>query len=72
MQIITLVAGWCLLLSWPGWLPDLVGQPCVSYAGCLGGGACPLPGFHLFQKSGTECPNIHAQKYVIIEMLVHV
>lgn len=54
---------------WLGWLSDLVGLPCVSHAGCVGGDACVLLGFYLIQKAGTEWPNIHAQKYVIMEML---
>lgn len=69
---------WCESLLWGSCLPllmaglaraDLVGLPCVSQAGCVGGDACVLLSCCLTQKAGTKWPNIHAQKYVIVEML---
>lgn len=47
------------------WLAYLV---CPMQTAWEGVPAC-CPGFHLIQKAGTECPNIHAHKYVITEML---
>lgn len=63
------VVGLALALRWLDRLSDVVGLSCVSHAGSVGGSACVLPGFHLIQKAGVECPNIHAHKYVFIEML---
>lgn len=47
---------------WLGWLADLLGLPCVSHAGCVGGDAWVLLSFYLIHKAGTKRPKYSRTK----------